>query len=599
MAITVASTDISEAETLLLNLVAARYPTLDLGAGSAIRELGVSALAPGLALILATVRDYSDKQSLQALATATPSVEVDAAVDALASNIFAARRAPTRAAVTGRFYYRTNTNKTIPAGFTAVRNGIAFRLLSGAAIDIPGGSLRATIDGVSTIYYVDLQMESFTAGQGASVTTGTATNYSVVLTDLIRIDVITAPVGGRATESTADFIARLPSALTVRNLVNQRSITYSVLDKFPAVSNVLVVGAGEPEMIRDVALDDNAFMRFHTGGYTDVYVDTDIETVTETVPVGTTVFRPDNQIVVMRKVSGGGLPALSSEEGEGIVLVHNGLQYLVTAISGDELEVYSRTPFTAADDEAADPEDFVAVPFTLGRYAPYYNDLGTFTGYRSRQVTVSNAVTLTGPVYALKSAIVVESGENDTEVAVTAVTRTTGVSGLEAQSPNMVTRLSNAAFVEGASVELTYERPIAVADVNTYLNDPLERVACASVLGRARHPVYVTATIYYEPVSGVTYTSAQVAALLTAALGAQDEICEGDVISALSALRCVHVREFGGQLIAPSGATLSCSVDVNGKLVLPTSTTADVTGRTVRFLFTAENIIMTTEATPA
>ena len=101
MAVTVQSADITEAESLLLALVRERYPDIDLGPASAIRELGLKTIAPGLALVLATARDFTNRMSFTTLSQLTDD-EAYASANALAANLFVTRRSATRAGAATR-----------------------------------------------------------------------------------------------------------------------------------------------------------------------------------------------------------------------------------------------------------------------------------------------------------------------------------------------------------------------------------------------------------------------------------------------------------------------------------------------------------------
>lgn len=582
MAVTVQSADITEAESLLLALVRERYPDIDLGPASAIRELGLKTIAPGLALVLATARDFTNRLSFTTLTQLTDD-EAYASANALAANLFVTRRSATRAGVTGRVYFTTNTAHRIPAGVAFVRDSVAFRLLGGTELTVAAGDLKAVLEGTTSLYYVDLAMETFSTGVGSNTTLGVFQSVTPFANDFYRAEVVSTPAGGVPEETTAELIARIPTALTTRNLVNRRAVTHSLLERFPDVSNVLVVGAGDAEMERDVALDNNVSLRFHTGGATDVYVDTDVEMVTETITVGTTVTRADGKIVVM-KVASGDL-ALAAAATEDLVLSVGGSLYLVTDVDATmgEVEIYARTPFPQID--TAD------ITFTLGTLAPTYSNYGTFTGRRTNQVTTVGSVAIQGPVYKVRSAWRLRDAVPDLEVTGSLV-RGTGASALTAQSPRMLTVLTDATNLQdGDEVEITYDRPIRIGEVNTYLNDPLNRTVCADVIGRARHPVYVSATIYYEA-AGTTYTPTTAAAALTAALSEADEVCEGDIVRALTGATCVKLRTFGATMIKPDGTSAALTVDADtGKLVLP-AMTADVSGRTVRFLFDPADITL-------
>jgi hypothetical protein len=583
VAVTVQTADITEAEQLLLALVSERYPSLDLGPASAVRELLLTATAPGLALVLATARDFTNRLSFTTLSALTDA-EADAAADALAANLFVERRSATRATITGRMYFTNNGNHNVPANAVFVRDGVSYRLVDGLPLSIGSGDLVQVLEGTTNLYYFDVQMETVTAGQGAETTVGVFQYVTPFAFDLYRAEVVSTPVGGVTRETTAELIARIPTALTTRNLVNRRAITHSLLQQFPEVSNILVVGAGDTEMERDIALDNNVSLRFHTGGAVDVYADTDIETVTLSLTVGTAVTREDQKVVIMKTADDlSGVPAESD-----FVLKTEGSLYLVTGldVAAGEVEIYTRTPFPQIDAEGEE------VSFSLGSLAPNYIDYGTFTGLRTNQTSSTTSIAVTGPVYRVRQAWRIREGANDLDITSSLIRVTGASSSLVAQSQYMVTRFTSDQLQVDDVVELTFDRPTRITDIQTYLSDALNRTVCADVLARARHPVYVSATIYYEP-AGTTYTSATAAAALNAALGDADEICSGDIVRALAGAACVKVRTLGASLIQPDGTAGALTVATGtDKLTLPVGLGADVSGRTVRFVFDAADITL-------
>ena len=583
MAVTVLDSDITEAEQLLLALIRERYPTIDLGQGSAVRELMLAATAPGLALTLATSRDFANKMSFTSLAELTDA-EAAQAADALAANLFVERRSATRSTVRARLFFTSNIGRTIPAGVVFTKDGVSYQFPEANVVTVDTNDLSSTVEGTTTLYYVDYVLEAVNVGATADVTVGTFESTTYTASGFYRADVVSVPVSGVDEETTAELIARIPTALTTRDLVNARAITHSLLQTFPAISNVLVVGMGDAEMVRDVALDQNVSLRFHTGGFVDVYVDSDVETVTETLTVGTEITRPDGLTVMMRVDSGYASILGSLPYNGDFVLSSQGALYLVMAVNAAtrEIEIYSRTPFPAIDTQSQ--------AFSVGLLGPLYTDLGTMTGKRTNKVTSSDSVTLSGSAYKVRSAWRLRTGAQD--LALT-LSRTTGTSALVAQTPDMLTRLSSTDLLPSDQVEVTYDRPTQVGDVHAYLNDPLARTAAANVLGRARHPIYVTFSAYYEP-APTTYTAASAAAVLQSALGDAREVCKGDIVKALTGTTCVNVSAMSAQLLAPNGTYVDLSVDAaTGKLVLPTGLPEDVTAQTVRYFFDAANITLT------
>jgi hypothetical protein len=337
--------------------------------------------------------------------------------------------------------------------------------------------------------------------------------------------------GGLDVETSGSAIARAPTALSLRALVNDRSNDARLREAFPEVSEVLTVGAGDPEMARDLL---PGMPQVHALGHADVYARLPLHTVTARVVIGAPSLRADGRVLTLRESAPPtGSFVTAGVRGGDVLVLSSGLpeapmHFRIDAVRADELDVVSSAPFSSATDELSSPP---SLTYSVGDNYPLFNNhvsaVTSATASTSRRLRVEGCAILPGgPVYAI-TAVEVPAPPSALSAFADPVTSstyyTTRRNGpwpraprageplsyrvrvenpLEGQSSRTVTILElgwPGETLAGTEVLVTYETPVGFDSVASLVVSRSERTLAANVLARAHHPVYVACSIPYRP----------------------------------------------------------------------------------------------------
>ena len=161
-----------------------------------------------------------------------------------------------------------------------------------------------TFDATGTLvdYVADIPLVAISPGAGYNIDPGLFERVEVPggLPYFSFAENMEMSEGGANQESTEEMLLRAETAISVRNLINNRSCDVTLQEKFPAITETLTVGMGEPEQIRDRRTEIAKHIKLHIGGCYDTYVSLPTITVEENHPVGGYFVRPDNMKVIFR-----------------------------------------------------------------------------------------------------------------------------------------------------------------------------------------------------------------------------------------------------------------------------------------------------------
>ena len=122
----------------------------------------------------------------------------------------------------------------------------------------------------SGLYYVTVPIEASSAGSEYNVEAGEISTASNLSVNYISISNYTPTVGGSDRESNETVIARIKEAITDRALTRKTGIAIKVLNDFPELNWIKIVGSGEQLMTRDRIYVKGHLIRL--GASADVYV---------------------------------------------------------------------------------------------------------------------------------------------------------------------------------------------------------------------------------------------------------------------------------------------------------------------------------------
>ena len=169
--------------------------------------------------------------------------------DSLGANFFSERRKGRLAKGPGRLNFAQPQNVTVsPVNFVTSRGGLHFFPTEVQSIRTAEMLLNVDTDGT---YYFDVNFIAEQAG----------TEYNIGPNELVSIANVPAAVRvrnlrrfsfGEEEEDAETYVGRLQQELNERSLVTLRGIAAKILNSFPEVNRLNVVGFNDPEMKRDV-----------------------------------------------------------------------------------------------------------------------------------------------------------------------------------------------------------------------------------------------------------------------------------------------------------------------------------------------------------
>lgn len=539
----VSPSDVQEAAAFLQAFLTARLPDADLTQGSPYYEHLVVGHAAVFALLRRQIRTARDLQSVLRLNALPASESVDDAADALLANLllFRTQGLFSRAPVVAYLSARVDVLVPTTARFYKTQ---ALAYLPDAASDVffAASALRAELgtDG-RTMRWATPPFHVVAARAGAEYDqpVGPFASFTRFSPQLVAVENVADFSGGAPAQSTSDLIQSAPDALALRALLNSRSNAVLLRTLFPtAVEAVTTVGAGDPEMVRDLVDGLAPGLTLHVGGAMDVFVRGPVVQAVEAHEVGAEADRADGRAVGFLYSA----PGVDLTTGAGVAArvvpgdvlnVTHGLpeapfQFRVRAVEPQRVEVSPRVPFASVTDDLADA---AAVTFSIGDNFPAFDSHVAATTSdlvrTSRKYRRANAVLLGGgPVYRVAKVEVAGSIPADLAPYRDAVsgrlvfTRRANALPLappalgaeltftvetlnpaEAQSARALTLVAlgwPGVSLDGLVAEVTFDTAAGFAAVDAFVAAAANRPGAASTLLRAPHPVYVYASVPYR-----------------------------------------------------------------------------------------------------
>lgn len=627
-------TDIQDAEIFLETYLTEQVPEGNFQKGGAVRDLAVKAFAAIFAYLRGEIDLTSKLQSilriqdeLAALGTGeTESIDVTQAADEVMSNWFVDRKGGQFSRVVGYLHFTQKATINITKDIKFWRTStLAFYVDSESDLYvIPASALTPQFDsGGGLIDYVaTIPLVAALVGK----------DYDQVPGRFVRVE---APnglpyfkyaenreqaSGGDNIETTEDMFSRAGTVIAVRNLINNRSIDVTLQDEFPAISETLTIGMGEPEMVRDRRMELAAHIRIHIGGHYDTYLELPLNRIEENGTVGGYFPRPDGVINIFRD------PALTRDtitftalgvEAGHVLFIQSGILgvprgFQIVDVTDHELFVSEYTAFPEASDEMITNE----VIYTIGWMAPSYNQLdfggatyvrtaakSTTPGFEhiptgtSRHINMPGYILLGGnPVQDILSVELTDPDSADSifidpstgtfkfpvrvngppiqgSILGTSEYQVEVFNPEKSQSAEGVTAirvgyLATPDKFDGRNLKVVYQSLSGFRVIHNYVTNVNSRVAAANYLVRARHPIWIYMTIpyRYKPTATNTITETEAAITLAQHINDFDPNDDLDMSDLATAFReaygevgTVFPFEINYYLLSPDGQVLEYS----------------------------------------
>lgn len=536
--VTVTAADVTAATNFLQEFLTDQVPNGDFSEGTALRDLAINAIAAAVAFLRADATQIRQMQSLVTVQAAS-SGDQEALADAVTgilSNFFIALKGGTFSRGFAIAHATQQGDVFIPTSIQFTYGpGIVFVVDSADTLFIPATELIPIIEADGSIldFEFRIPLVAVATGETYNVDPALFSSFDRFNPYITHLESTEKFSGGTGPETVPQVLARAPTAVAVRNLINERSITATLNDNFDGIYNILVVGMGDPEMQRDIVPTIAPNLKFHVGGNVDIYLRTDLVETSFTGAVGALFQRPDGVITVFRD---GSVSFASVQLGD-IIRITAGLpstpaEFLVVEIDGADLIVSEIAPFPLATDEAA---PVTAVNYTIGRIGPIYNDivadtggLPYTTGTTSRSSATSGRVTLPGgPIMDILDVAILNPAPTENafkstldgfvhfpnQVDTVPSDLATPAAGLQfqtivhnplyAQSASqwlevVVGTDTNQGRFDGFQLRIRYRTLAAFADIDNFVRGTRERVSAAYQLPRGHHPVSIGMKIVYR-----------------------------------------------------------------------------------------------------
>lgn len=238
------SQDILQAELLAKQILEAEYPDLDLREGTGLRDMVLRPSAMLLALVRAGIDYYFAQNTVQGVNDTTPT----SIVDNILSNWFIDRNLGTRAVINARLYFARQKNVSLTTDiYFSPDNSSKF--YPQAAVTYSSGSL--SYDAYQNEYYIDVDLQAESEGTQYNIGSGSLLYFSNFDPYFLHAEINYLKDSSVSSETNGQFITRAKSAISTRNLINNPSIAANLQSNFNYLNQIVSIGMGDPEMIRD------------------------------------------------------------------------------------------------------------------------------------------------------------------------------------------------------------------------------------------------------------------------------------------------------------------------------------------------------------
>lgn len=268
------SQEIVEAELLAKQVLEGKFPDLDLREGTGLRDLVLRPTAYAFALLRKANDYYFTQNTLAGVTDATPTETLD---DIL-SNWFLTRNTGTIAVIGARLYFARQKNVTLTSDVSfSTDNVLQFFPQTSQVYN----ASAMQYDSYSNEWYLDVTLQASTTGTQYNISEGSLLYFANFDPYFLHAEVSYLAQASIAAETNTQFINRASSAISTRNLINIPSVDSLIKATFNYISNVVTVGAGDADMIRDmirVVLEDSTPIQstsvVTSGDMVRVYADT-------------------------------------------------------------------------------------------------------------------------------------------------------------------------------------------------------------------------------------------------------------------------------------------------------------------------------------
>lgn len=269
-----ATTDVQQAEQLLVEFLQDEYPSMDLSQGRVLRELLIRPAAIFHVLNDENMDRLRRSFSIQQIGQ-DPTLASDDIVDGVMSNLLLSRDDGAKAAGQVRIIISALVTTPVDSGSIFTANDLQFRstrafvgVTSASSVIGTGSRLISARSDGNYEFLVDVEADD--TGTEYNVAIGQRFTVSPTIPRLIDVQAAIDFSGGRVTEDNAALVNRVQNGLSPRTMAGRSHIEALLRDEYDDLADISIIGFGDDEMRRDA---HNLFS-VGTGGKVDIYVRT-------------------------------------------------------------------------------------------------------------------------------------------------------------------------------------------------------------------------------------------------------------------------------------------------------------------------------------
>lgn len=284
------TTDVAQAELILVEFLQTEYPSLDLSKGTVLRDTVIRPAALSYALNAENMDRLRRSFSLQQIVS-DPTLANDDIVDGVLSNLLITRDDGDYASGQLRIIISELVTTSIDNDALFYANGITYRptrgfvgVTSSSNVVNLGSRLISSRSDGNYEFIIDVQ--SVSASTAANASEGTRFTVSTTINRLIDVVAAGDFSGGRAPEDNASLASRAQAGLSPKVLSGRSHIEALLREQLTDLSAVSIIGYGDVEMQRD---QHNLFRISH-GGKVNIYARTAATPIREVVEATATMI---------------------------------------------------------------------------------------------------------------------------------------------------------------------------------------------------------------------------------------------------------------------------------------------------------------------
>jgi hypothetical protein len=269
--------DITYAQTFIKQYLSDHMPEADFSQGTALQDLLVKGFSVMFAFFRSEISKVKMLRSLNELALLPSDEEVDTAIDDVISNLFITRGGGGKSQVTIFITLSRKVDVFVGSSIQFNRDG-THRFVPLSAVSVNKENLIKSVSSTGeTVYEFSLVAEAVEIGEEYDIPPGNFVSWDAFNPYVKSVRNDKEGSSGRSVERNETFINRTKDAITVRNLINPRSIRTVLLEMFTdnGLKDVTVIGYGDIEMLRDLKDTQVSFEKtqmIHVGNHQDIYL---------------------------------------------------------------------------------------------------------------------------------------------------------------------------------------------------------------------------------------------------------------------------------------------------------------------------------------